>query len=918
MARSVRLLLAALLLAGEAAAQNPARVDPHLNWAAFVAGRASAAPAEPALSALRGGGQVSLLVRLGPDGTAALRALGARVGAVAGDVAAVRMPAAALPAAAADPRLRYLEAAAWLPFPQPDARVSSAFARPVAPFEDHAEGVAETGAARLRQRLGNAWHALTGAGVLVGILDSGLDLGHADFRHPDGSTRVLYAWDHEGGGPPIQAGPHTFDYGVECTAARIDAGQCPLRDRLGHGTHVAGIAVGDGSATGRGVPRYRFPGMAPRADLLVVRGGDTGVDAAALLDGVAWMMARADELGRPLVVNLSIGTQSGPHDGTTLLERALDALAGPGRLIVTVAGNQGNNANEDPPFVRQSLHAAGAAPAEHAVVVPSYQPADGSFNDGAVLELWYAGEDAVEVEVVSPGGHTLRVPMGDSAAALTPDGGIFVDNASGGRQEINGDRVALVALFDMDPAAPPAAGRWRLRVLPADGASAAPPYHLWLVGSSLGSATALTTLEGGTTNTHLVGAPGGAARLLTVGAYTHRHTWWSGGGAPGSYPFQEELGDLAHFSSPGPLRGGALKPELAAPGKVVVSALGADATLWERLPFLLEADGAHAALLGTSMAAPYAAGAAALLLQLRPELTPEELLALLGGTARGDSFTERTYSALPGGRPNVHWGHGKLDVRAAVRTLGHPAGAVALEGGAAEAASFASLPGARSVLLRLGAAASAVEPVELAEVPVRMASGAAAGRLLLVVDEDGDGAAGPSELVAGHAPLPAAGGGTVRLQGPVVPAGMELALLVVVELAESAPNGTRIEAALRGGIRAEGVLSGAVLAGGDLHTATGSAVATLLEEGARWSLSENPVRGERLVINFAERPRRAALYTVGGRLVRALEAAGEGAGSAVWDLRDGSGRPVATGVYLLILDLPGERVLQKIFVVRGR
>jgi hypothetical protein len=147
---------------------------------------------------------------------------------------------------------------------------------------------------------------------------------------------------------------------------------------------------------------------------------------------------------------------------------------------------------------------------------------------------------------------------------------------------------------------------------------------------------------------------------------------------------------------------------------------------------------------------------------------------------------------------------------------------------------------------------------------------------------------------------------------------MELALLVVVELAESAPNGTRIEAALRGGIRAEGVLSGAVLAGGDLHTATGSAVATLLEEGARWSLSENPVRGERLVINFAARPRRLALYTVGGALVRTLEPAGEGAGSAVWDLRDGAGRPVATGVYLLILDLAAERVLQKIFVVRGR
>ena len=916
MARTVRLLLAALLLAPGVAAQGVSRLDPHLSWARWAGGRAATPPApEAGLTALRAGGQVAALVQVAPGGADVLRAAGARVGAVAGDVVSVRLPLDALPTLAADPRLTYLEAAAWMAFPRPLADGGGVAA--VAPLEDGPAGVEATGAHRLRARIGDAWEGVTGTGVLVGVFDSGLDLAHPDFLHPDGTTRVLYAWDQEGSGAPIHAGGQVFDYGVECTAAIIDAGSCPLRDNLGHGTHVTGLAAGDGSATGGGAPAWRFPGMAPGAGLLVVRGGDTGADAAALLDGVAWMVARAEELGLPLVVNLSIATQSGPHDGTTLLERGLDALAGPGRLFVTVSGNQGNNANESPPFVRQALHAMGSAPGEHGIVVPAYTAAPGTFNDGAVFELWYDGADALTVEVVSPGGHALRVATGDSAVATTPDGGIFIDNASGGLQAINGDRVALFTVFDLEEASPPTAGRWTVRVTAAGGSA---PYHLWMVGSTLGTATELTSLDGGTTNTHLIGTPGGAARVLTVGAFTHRHAWWGPDATWTSYPFQEALGDLAHFSSPGPLREGTVaKPDITAPGKMAVSARGRHATLWNGIPFLLEADGAHAALLGTSMAAPYATGAGALLLQRDPTMDPERFLAVLTATARRDAFTGRTFTDLPGAAAWMFWGAGKLDALAAVRALGHPAGAATVSGRALDAGSFSGRAGSRAAVLAVSVTASPVEPVELVELPLVVNVGQAGGRVLLVRDLDGNGVVDAADPVVGQAPFPDAPGGRVVLPGPVVPAGTEAALLVVVELTEAAPNGTVLEAGALEAPVVQGVLSGALLDTPALATGLGGAVAVLLEEEGAVRLSENPVRGDRLIVSYGVQPRRAAIYTVGGRLVRTLRREGAAAaGRVVWQLDDREGRPVTSGVYLLLLEFPHRTVAEKIFVLRGR
>ena len=189
---------------------------------------------------------------------------------------------------------------------------------------------------------------LTGAGALIGYIDTGVDVFHQDFRTAGGSTRIKYLLDLsdpgdvDGDGDLDGAGPFG---GTLYTEAQINAalagGSIGERDTTGHGTHGLSVAAGDDATQ---------PGVAPAADLVVVKAtrqdGTLGFESADVINALAFVDQKAAELARPYVANLSLGTIAGSHDGRSLEEQAIDALVGPGiagKVVVVAAGNASDN-----------------------------------------------------------------------------------------------------------------------------------------------------------------------------------------------------------------------------------------------------------------------------------------------------------------------------------------------------------------------------------------------------------------------------------------------------------------------------------------------------------------------------------------------------------------------------------------------
>ena len=293
-----------------------------------------------------------------------------------------------------------------------------------------------------------------GNGVIVGIIDSGIDFMHEAFRRPDMSSRILAIWDQGLVPRAGESSPAGFTYGVEYRAPQINAALAApdpfavVRHRDlqipgdgFHGTHVAGIAAGDGSVAGSGQPPFTFLGVAPEADLVVVantRGAAAGQrglgDSADTLDAARYILDLAEALGRPVVINQSQGDNLGPHDGTSLLERGLDnLLGGTGRAMVKSAGNEGN----------RNRHASGAVPLGGGQPVQFTMPAR---TAPVTIDVWYSGTDRFDVTITPPGGGPTPIVSPGATTAVNVTGGnsVFTDSAVG--DPGNGDSRIFIVL----------------------------------------------------------------------------------------------------------------------------------------------------------------------------------------------------------------------------------------------------------------------------------------------------------------------------------------------------------------------------------------------------------------------------------------------------------------------------------------
>lgn len=473
-----------------------------------------------------------------------------------------------------------------------------------------------------------------GAGVIVGIVDSGIDFTHPSFRLPDGRSRILFLWAQGITPRPGESSPAPFGYGVEYGKAAIDAALASANPFNAvrhqdpapfHGTHVAGIAAGDGSAPGQGRPAFTFVGVAPEADLIVVAVANNGAEglgtSSNTLDAVNYVFTRAGTLNKPAVVNMSLGDNLGPHDGTSLLERGIDNLLGAqGRAFVKSAGNAGAD----------DIHAQGTVATGATVDVLFNQPPGNNTPDQ--MDLWYRGSDTFRVSIVDPAGN-VRGPVNVGAVAnLAFPGGNVVRVDHRNNDPFNGDKRAFITI-QVGSAATIAAGNWRLRLTgvscPGGGRFDAwiqrgPPIPRFLA-PHVNSARTIST-------------PGTARKVITAANYITR-----GAG----------VGSLASTSSRGPTRDGRQAPTLAAPGQSIISARGHFGT----------AD-PYVGMGGTSMAAPHITGTIALMFQKNRNRTQDQIRQCLESTARSDAQT--------GPVPNTAWGAGKLDSNAAVNCVPSP------------------------------------------------------------------------------------------------------------------------------------------------------------------------------------------------------------------------------------------------------
>lgn len=472
--------------------------------------------------------------------------------------------------------------------------------------------------------------SVRGKGVLIAVVDSGIDYTHPDFRHADGTSRILFLWDQGAPHPPDHL---NVSYGREYTKAELDKALATNTlvhgDQVAHGTHVAGIAAGNGQARGG-----EFIGIAPEADLIIVAfslepGATTIGRSTNAFDAFAYITQRAGALGRPVAINLSQGMNGGGHAGETVLETALDDLTRqPGVAIIKSAGNE----------QEWRVHAGGQIAQDQTVVV-ELEVGDNHVNDD-VLELWYDGADEISLALQPPGSDPLAfVPAGgeqDFKTLARNQVKIVFDLDA----DDTGDTLATIFLShgNVSFVQP---GTWKL-LLRGDKIGLG-RYDIWVERTNRqmpGEQTRFSAASSDDTRT--ISIPGTARRIITVGSYVTRVT-------PG---FSLQVGEVSSFSSRGPTRYGLRKPEISAPGEIIVAPRSSQS----EVP--ANPDQWYTPMPGTSMAAPHVTATAALILSVRPTLNCEQVKQILMATARADG--------LAAVAPDNVWGSGKLDIEAAI------------------------------------------------------------------------------------------------------------------------------------------------------------------------------------------------------------------------------------------------------------
>lgn len=523
-----------------------------------------------------------------------------------------------------------------------------------------------------------------GAGVLIGVIDSGVDGTHASF-----GDRLVAVWDQEkgtaaapalltGSSPaarhttePLKSKYATFNWGVELEGADIRKSQ----DIVGHGTHVCGIAAGQEVTDGAGkvvVPA----GAASRAKLAVVRAID--VRHGDVLQAIKWLFQKADELGLPCVINMSFGSHLQSHDGADaqsqairhLVRNSADTAYKPGRVLVAAAGNE----RDDKMHVRRSLTPARSGPPAFGITLIKVDlNSVGSPRNADVVTVWIKNPTGVcktsfplALWVYRVKNPLAAVPMlllgASSSSATFPGLNLKVDVTSQLSDPHTGD-FNFDVIFRSISNVPLLQDQWGVGIYnfydkPLDA-------HAWTV---MGMST-FTDATAGDAN-FTIGAPASGPGVVSVACAASRLAWNDTSTPPQPQTRPGSIKEISTFSSSGPLREPGIplaslyqnkigfEPkgvDVTAPGQVLQSARSAQWAVPADEQSLI-INGQSIMLQGTSMASPLVTGLVANLLAEQPNLTVQDVLNRLQKASSIPAASK--YQPPAGSKFSEDWGWG--------------------------------------------------------------------------------------------------------------------------------------------------------------------------------------------------------------------------------------------------------------------